>query len=151
MPNAMNIGEKLDTLYEKFHKDITRAAESGDCNNIWLGSMYEYQGARDMAESVLGYVIERDENGHHTVSLEPDFTTQRVKSQPVCECCKRPLALVKYNGRDVSPMAIAASTEKRFGKILCWDCATEQAKERKHTKKHCDSEKVGSRSRRNGE
>ena len=150
MSNAMNIGEKLDSLYEKFYKDINRAAESGSSTNFWLGSMYEYQGARDMAESVLGYVIERDENGHHTVSLEPDFTVQRVNSQPVCECCKKPLASVKYNGRDVSLMAIAESTEKRFGKILCWECATKQAKESKRTKKHFDSEKVGSRSRRNG-
>lgn len=144
MSDAMNIGEKLDTLYEKFYKDITRAAENGDCNNIWLGSMYEYQGARDMAESVLGYVIERDENGHHTISLEPDFTVQRVKSQPVCECCKKPLAFAKYNGRDVSPMAIAASTEKRFGKILCWDCATKQSKEDKYVKQHRNSRSVSS-------
>lgn len=147
MTDAMNIGEKLDALYEKFCKDITGAAEHGSPNNFWLGSMYEYQGARDMAENVLGYVIERDKNGHHTVSLEPDFTVQRAKSQPVCECCKKPLASVKYNGRDVSPMAIAASTEKRFGKILCWDCATKQSKEDKYVKQRCNSGASGSHTR----
>lgn len=34
MTDAMNIGEKLDALYEKFYKDITGAAEHGSPNNF---------------------------------------------------------------------------------------------------------------------
>nr|DAM74408.1 MAG TPA: outer capsid protein sigma-1 attachment protein [Caudoviricetes sp.] len=34
-----------------------------------------------------------------------------------------------YKGRTVEPAETAASTKKKFGRILCWTCAQKQPKE----------------------
>ena len=57
------------------------------------------------------------------------------KSQPVqeksfvCACCGKPLQPVTYKGRTVEPAETAASTKKKFGRVLCWTCAQKQPKE----------------------
>lgn len=48
---------------------------------------------------------------------------------PPCACCGKPLRSVQYNNRTVTPLEVKRSTEKRFGRVLCWDCAQKQPKE----------------------
>lgn len=48
---------------------------------------------------------------------------------PVCACCGKPVEAVEYKGRTVTPAETAASTQKKFGRVLCWTCAQKQPKE----------------------
>lgn len=48
---------------------------------------------------------------------------------PVCACCGKPVEAVEYKGRTVTPAETAASTQKKFGRVLCWTCAKKQPKE----------------------
>lgn len=48
---------------------------------------------------------------------------------PPCACCGKQLQPIQYNNRTVSPLETARSTKKRFGRVLCWDCAQKQPKE----------------------
>ena len=65
----------------------------------------------------------------------PKRNAPAPKSQPVqeksfvCACCGKPLQPVTYKGRTVEPAETAASTKKKFGRILCWTCAQTQPKE----------------------
>ena len=65
----------------------------------------------------------------------PKRNAPAAKSQPVeeqrfiCACCGKPLQPVSYKGRTVEPAETAASTKKKFGRILCWTCAQKQPKE----------------------
>lgn len=55
---------------------------------------------------------------------------QRQQAQPyICACCGKPLQPVTYKDRVVQPKETAASTKKKFGQILCWECAKKQPKE----------------------
>lgn len=49
----------------------------------------------------------------------------------ICACCGKPLSAVTYKNRTVEPAATAASTKKKFGRVLCWECAKKQPKEEK--------------------
>lgn len=65
----------------------------------------------------------------------PKREAPATKSKPVqeksfvCACCGKPLQPVTYKGRTVEPAETAASTKKKFGRILCWTCAQKQPKE----------------------
>ena len=60
----------------------------------------------------------------------PAPKSQPVQEQPfICACCGKPLQPVTYKGRTVEPAETAASTTKKFGRILCWTCAQKQPKE----------------------
>lgn len=65
----------------------------------------------------------------------PKRNAPAPKSQPVqeksfvCACCGKPLQPVTYKGRTVEPAETAASTKKKFGRVLCWTCAQKQPKE----------------------
>ena len=48
---------------------------------------------------------------------------------PPCACCGKQLQPIQYNNRTVTPLETARSTKKRFGRVLCWDCAQKQPKE----------------------
>ena len=55
---------------------------------------------------------------------------QPAQEQPfICACCGKPLQPVTYKGRTVEPAETAASTKKKFGRVLCWTCAQKQPKE----------------------
>lgn len=55
---------------------------------------------------------------------------QKPQEQPfICACCGKPLQPVTYKGRAVEPAETAASTKKKFGRVLCWTCAQKQPKE----------------------
>ena len=55
---------------------------------------------------------------------------QYAQEQPyICACCGKPLAAVTYKNRTVEPAETAASTRKKFGRVLCWTCAQKQPKE----------------------
>lgn len=47
----------------------------------------------------------------------------------ICACCGKPLQPVTYKNRTVEPAETAASTKKKFGRVLCWTCAQKQPKE----------------------
>lgn len=47
----------------------------------------------------------------------------------ICACCGKPLQPVTYKDRTVEPAETAASTKKKFGRVLCWTCAQKQPKE----------------------
>lgn len=48
---------------------------------------------------------------------------------PPCACCGKPLRPAQYNNRTRTPLEIKRITEKKFGRVLCWDCAQKQPKE----------------------
>lgn len=48
---------------------------------------------------------------------------------PPCACCGKPLQPARYNNRTRTPLEIKRITEKKFGRVLCWDCAQKQPKE----------------------
>lgn len=48
---------------------------------------------------------------------------------PPCACCGKPLQPAQYNNRTRTPLEIKRITEKKFGRVLCWDCAQKQPKE----------------------
>lgn len=55
---------------------------------------------------------------------------QQPAQQPfICACCGKPLQPVTYKNRTVEPAETAASTKKKFGRVLCWTCAQKQPKE----------------------
>ena len=55
---------------------------------------------------------------------------QYAQEQPfICACCGNPLQAVSYKNRTVEPAETAASTKKKFGRVLCWTCAQKQPKE----------------------
>ena len=49
--------------------------------------------------------------------------------QYICACCGKPLQAVNHKGNVFDVENIAASTKKKFGRILCWTCAQKQPKE----------------------
>lgn len=60
----------------------------------------------------------------------PATKQQPAQEQPfICACCGKPLQPVSYKNRTVEPAETAASTKKKFGRILCWTCAKKQPKE----------------------
>ena len=60
----------------------------------------------------------------------PAPKSQPVQEQPfICACCGKPLQPVSYKNRTVEPAETAASTKKKFGRVLCWTCAQKQPKE----------------------
>lgn len=60
----------------------------------------------------------------------PAQKQQPAQEQPfICACCGKPLQPVTYKGRTFAPAETAASTKKKFGRVLCWTCAQKQPKE----------------------
>ena len=53
---------------------------------------------------------------------------QQEEIQP-CACCGKMLQPARYNNRTRTPLEIKRITEKKFGRVLCWDCAQKQPKE----------------------
>ena len=53
--------------------------------------------------------------------------SQNVSKPPVCTVCGKAINIVELNGKKYSPETIAANTQKKFGRALCWKCA-EKAK-----------------------
>lgn len=47
----------------------------------------------------------------------------------VCSDCGQAIVAVNYKDRVITPESCAASTHKRFGKVLCFECARKQHKE----------------------
>ena len=60
---------------------------------------------------------------------KPAQKQTEAETIPLCACCGKQLQPVQYNNRTVSPLETARSTKKRFGRVLCWDCAQKQPKE----------------------
>lgn len=52
---------------------------------------------------------------------------QNGSKPPVCTACGKAINIVELNGKKYSPETIAANTQKKFGRALCWECA-EKAK-----------------------
>lgn len=63
--------------------------------------------------------------GARKLEQEP---AQQEEIQP-CACCGKPLQPAQYNNRTRTPLEIKRITEKKFGRVLCWDCAQKQPKE----------------------
>lgn len=66
-------------------------------------------------------------------SEQPARKSQKKKSvqattAPVCACCGKALQPVQYKNRIVEPEETADSTKKKFGQVLCWDCANKYPK-----------------------
>ena len=50
---------------------------------------------------------------------------------PVCSCCGKPIAGFTYHGQKVSADQAAERCQKKYGRILCMECAKKQPKEEK--------------------
>lgn len=72
-------------------------------------------------------------NGLFCIDDTKDADTDEYHKQttPVCACCGKPLRDITWKGRKVSSGETADSTMKKFGRVLCWDCAQKQPKEEK--------------------
>ena len=72
-------------------------------------------------------------NGLFCIDDTKDADTDEYHKQtaPVCACCGKPLRDMTWKGRKVSSGETADSTMKKFGRVLCWDCAQKQPKEEK--------------------
>ena len=74
-------------------------------------------------------------NGLFCIDDTKDADTDEYQKQteaeaiPPCACCGKQLRPIQYNNRTVTPLETARSTKKRFGRVLCWDCAQKQPKE----------------------
>lgn len=60
---------------------------------------------------------------------KPAQKQAEAETIPPCACCGKQLQPIQYNNRTVTPLETARSTKKRFGRVLCWDCAQKQPKE----------------------
>lgn len=60
---------------------------------------------------------------------KPAQKQTEAETIPPCACCGKQLQPIQYNNRTVSPLETARSTKKRFGRVLCWECAQKQPKE----------------------
>ena len=60
---------------------------------------------------------------------KPAQKQTEAENIPPCACCGKQLQPIQYNNRTVTPLETARSTKKRFGRVLCWDCAQKQPKE----------------------
>jgi hypothetical protein len=58
-----------------------------------------------------------------------EYSAQAKAAEYTCEHCGKEVTATTYNGRNFTPKEIYASTKKRFGKVLCWDCAQSMKKE----------------------
>lgn len=72
-----------------------------------------------------------DEYQKQTTSMANKPAQKQTKTEtiPPCACCGKQLQPIQYNNRTVTPLETARSTKKRFGRVLCWDCAQKQPKE----------------------
>lgn len=59
----------------------------------------------------------------------PEQELAQQEKIPPCACCGKPLQPARYNNRTRTPLEIKRITEKKFGRVLCWDCAQKQPKE----------------------
>lgn len=60
---------------------------------------------------------------------KPAQKQTEMETIPPCACCGKQLHPIQYNNRTVTPLETARSTKKRFGRVLCWECAQKQPKE----------------------
>lgn len=60
---------------------------------------------------------------------KPEQEPAQQEEIPPCACCGKPLQPARYNNRTRTPLEIKRITEKKFGRVLCWDCAQKQPKE----------------------
>lgn len=82
---------------------------------------------------------QKQTGGDKKTSGSKNQSKQTAKSQPApqqnapktytCACCGKQLTPATYKGRTVPPEETAASTQKKFGRVLCWTCAQKQPKE----------------------
>lgn len=71
-----------------------------------------------------------DEYQKQTAQREPQAKKgTRPTAPPVCACCGKPLQPVQYKDRTREPEEVAGITKKKFGRVLCWECAQKQPKE----------------------
>lgn len=75
-----------------------------------------------------------------TKDADTDEYQKQIASKPVqkqaeaetitpCACCGKRLQPIQYNNRTRTPLEIKRMTEKKFGRVLCWECAQKQPKE----------------------
>ena len=60
---------------------------------------------------------------------KPEQEPAQQEEIPPCACCGKPLQPARYNNRTRTPLEIKRITEKKFGRVLCWECAQKQSKE----------------------
>lgn len=63
------------------------------------------------------------------IAGKPVQKQAEAETIPPCACCGKRLQPIQYNNRTRTPLEIKRMTEKKFGRVLCWDCAQKQPKE----------------------
>ena len=104
-------------------KEMARVAK--ECG----ADIVKYQTA--VPELVVSKFAEKAEYQKQTTTRanKPAQKQTEAETIPPCACCGKQLQPVQYNNRTVSPLETARSTKKRFGRVLCWECAQKQPKE----------------------
>ena len=72
-----------------------------------------------------------DEYQKQTTSraIKPAQKQTEAETIPPCACCGKRLQPIQCNNRTRTPLEIKRITEKKFGRVLCWECAQKQPKE----------------------
>lgn len=63
------------------------------------------------------------------IASKPVQKQAEAETIPPCACCGKRLQPIQYNNRTRTPLEIKRMTEKKFGRVLCWECAQKQPKE----------------------
>lgn len=63
------------------------------------------------------------------IAGKPVQKQAEAETIPPCACCGKRLQPIQYNNRTRTPLEIKRMTEKKFGRVLCWECAQKQPKE----------------------
>lgn len=71
-------------------------------------------------------------------SAQSTKPAQNAAKPPVCTACGKAINIVELNGKKYSSETIAANTQKKFGRALCWECA-EKAKAKKQSNLEVES------------
>lgn len=114
-------------------------SESGDkiSNTAYAREPKQQSGMSDsqLTGTASSYARKYALNGLFCIDDTKDADTDEYQKQveaeniPSCACCGKQLQPIQYNNRTVTPLETARSTKKRFGRVLCWDCAQKQPKE----------------------
>lgn len=111
-----------DEAYKKAYTD----AQSVACKALGIGADVYWDRDQTKYSSEKSAVQPAQEPPQKSKPKRPEPAQQPAL---VCACCGKPLQPVSYKNRTVEPEETAKSTKKRFGRILCWNCAQKQPKE----------------------
>lgn len=106
-----------DDAYKKAYTD----AQSVACKALGIGADV-YWGTDKTKYSAPATPADSAPPPRRKPSQNP--TPAPEANEITCADCGKPLRNVEYRGKVYTPQQTAASTNKKYGRTLCWDCAS---------------------------